>query len=414
MKNKIKKKNKFLIKETLNFFKKKVIRYLIIKKKQRLDGRKPNKIRKINAKVNFLPGVHGSVLFTRGETQTLTTVTLGSSLDVNRIDNVVLESNEKFYLHYNFPPFSTGEVKKIMGISRREVGHGNLAKKSLINVIPENIPYTIRIVSDILSSNGSSSMATVCGGTLALMDAGIKIKNPVAGVAIGLIKRKKKIVILSDILGEEDHYGDIDFKITGTIKGITSCQMDVKKKINFFKANILKKILVESKKCILKILNKMNNILSKPRKNIKSTAPKVSLMKIPKKFIGILIGAGGKNIQEIQTNTETNIIITEKKNYGHIEIFGKNKKKVKKAIKIIKKIIFIPRKGNIYKAKIKNIKSFGLFVELSKGVEGLLHISQLYFNKFKKIQEIFKIGDIIEVKYLGKDKTGKIKLTRKN
>ncbi|WGH27573.1 MAG: polyribonucleotide nucleotidyltransferase [Candidatus Shikimatogenerans bostrichidophilus] len=408
-----KKKYNNLIYKYFDFYKKKIILNLIKNENIRLDGRKPNEIRKIWGIVNYLPGVHGSVLFTKGETQTLTTVTLGSSLDINKIDNVVIEYNEKFYLHYNFPPFSTGEVKKITGITRREIGHGTLAKKSLKNMIPKKNPYTIRIVSDILESNGSSSMATVCASSLALMDAGIKINNIVAGVAFGLIFNKKKSIILYDILGEEDNYGDMDFKITGTKNGITSCQIDVKN-INVLNIKILKKILKKSKKCIFKILNKMNNILSKPRKNIKSTAPKFSYIKIPKKFIGLIIGSGGKKIQDIQYNTNTSINIIEKKNTAIIEIFGKNKKKINKAIKIINDIIFIPKKGNIYKAKVKSIKLFGAFVELSKGVEGLLHISEISYKKFNKIEEIFNIGDIIKVKYLGEDKkTGKIKLSRK-
>ncbi|WGH25669.1 MAG: polyribonucleotide nucleotidyltransferase [Candidatus Shikimatogenerans bostrichidophilus] len=407
------KNNENLIYKYFNNYKKKSIRKLIINENLRLDGRKPDDIRNIWGIVDYLPGVHGSALFTRGETQSLTTVTLGSSIDVNKIDNVVIESNEKFYLHYNFPPFSTGEVKKIIGISRREIGHGNLAKKSLKNMIPKNNPYTIRVVSDILESNGSSSMATVCAATLALMDAGIKIKNSVAGVAMGLIIYKKKKIILSDILGEEDHYGDMDFKITRTKNGITSCQMDVKD-INILNKKIFYKILKKSEKCILHILKKMNNILSKPRINIKSTSPKFFIIKIPKQFIGIIIGTGGKNIQNLQSNTETNIIITEKNNVGIIEIFGKDKKNIDKAIKKIEDIVFIPKKGNIYKARVKSIKKFGAFVELSKGVEGLLHISEISFRKFIKIEDIFKIGDLIKVKYLGKDKkTGKIKLSRK-
>ncbi|WGH27062.1 MAG: polyribonucleotide nucleotidyltransferase [Candidatus Shikimatogenerans bostrichidophilus] len=401
-----------LIKKYFYYYKKKVIRNLIIYYDKRLDGRKPKEIRKIWGIINYLPGVHGSVLFTRGETQSLTTVTLGSSMDVNKIDNVIIEYNEKFFLHYNFPPFSTGEVKKIIGISRREIGHGNLAKRALKNMIPKNNPYTIRIVSEILESNGSSSMATVCASSLALMDAGINIKNPVAGISIGLIKTKKKYILLYDILGEEDHYGDMDFKITRTINGITSCQMDVKN-INLLNNKILKIILNKSKKCIIKILNLMNNILSKPRKKIKENAPKFSLIKIHKKFIGSIIGSGGKNIKNIQSKTNTDIVINEKNNFAIIEIFGENKSKINKAIKKIENIIFIPKKGNIYKAKVKSIKYFGAFVELSKGIKGLLHISEISFKKFKKIEEIFKIGDIIKVKYLGKDKRGKIKLSRK-
>ncbi|WGH25304.1 MAG: polyribonucleotide nucleotidyltransferase [Candidatus Shikimatogenerans bostrichidophilus] len=397
------KKNEFLINKYYNYYKKKIIRKLIYKKQIRLDGRLPNQIRNIWGYIDYLPGVHGSSLFTRGETQCLTTVTLGTSLDANKIDNVVLEYNENFYLHYNFPPFSTGEVKKVIGISRREIGHGNLAKKSLKNMIPKNNPYTIRIVSDILESNGSSSMATVCAGTLALMDAGIKIKNPVAGIAIGLIKKKNKYIILSDILGEEDHNGDMDFKITRTQNGITSCQMDIKsKKIDFFKTQTLNKILKTSKKCIYYILKKMYKIIPKHRKEIKSTAPKFSLMKIPRKYIGIIIGTGGKNIQNIQDNTKTNIIITEKSQKCIIEIFGKNEKKINKAIKIIKNIIFIPKIGYIYKARIKKIKKNGFFVELSKGIEALLH--KTVINRKEKNKNLYKIGNIIQIKYLGNKK----------
>ncbi|WOX79346.1 polyribonucleotide nucleotidyltransferase [Candidatus Shikimatogenerans bostrichidophilus] len=395
--------NEDYIKKYFNYFKKKIIRKLIINENIRLDGRQPKDIRNIWGIINYLPGVHGSAIFTRGETQSLSTVTLGSSLDVNKIDNVVIEYNEKFYLHYNFHPFSTGEVKLITGISRREIGHGTLAKKALKNIIPLNNPYTIRIVSDILESNGSSSMATVCAASLALMDAGIKINNPVAGISMGLINYKKKIKILYDILGEEDHYGDMDLKITRSIKGITACQMDIKN-IKICNINILKKILKHSKKGILNILNIMNNILSKPKNNIKSTAPILTLIKIPKQYIRIIIGSGGKTIQEIQSSTDTNIIITEKNNQGIIEIFGK-KNNIDKAIKIIKNIIFIPKIGNIYKGKVISIKRFGVFIELSKGVEGLLPYINLNIN----------IGDIIKVKYLGIDiNTGKIKLSLNN
>ncbi|BDT61576.1 MAG: polyribonucleotide nucleotidyltransferase [Flavobacteriales endosymbiont of Rhyzopertha dominica] len=404
--------NDYLINKYFLYYKKKIIRQLIIKKKYRLDGRKYNNIRNIWGIINYLPNVHGSILFTRGETQCLTTVTLGTSLDVNKIYNIIIEDNEKFYLHYNFPPYSIGEIKKIVGISRREIGHGALAKKSLINIINDNIPYTIRIVSDILESNGSSSMATVCASSLALMDSGIKIKNLVAGISFGIIINKKKKIILYDILGEEDNYGDMDFKITRTKKGITSCQMDIKN-INFSINNILYKILKKSEKCILIILNKMNKILSNSRQIIKSTAPKFTIIKIPKKYIGIIIGSGGKNIQEIQSNTNTNIIIKENKKEGIIEIFGKKKDNIEKVIKIIKNIIFIPKKGYIYNAKIKSIKWFGIFVEISKGIEGLLHTSELII-KNKKIKNLYKVGSYIKVKYLGKNKkTGKIQLSSK-
>ncbi|MDH3004242.1 MAG: polyribonucleotide nucleotidyltransferase [Candidatus Shikimatogenerans sp. JK-2022] len=387
------KRNEFLIYKYYNYYKKKIFKKLIFKKKIRLDGRLNNQIRNIWGEINYLPGVHGSSLFSRGETQSLTTVTLGSSLDVNKIDNVVIEYNEKFYLHYNFPPFSTGEVKQIRGISRREIGHGTLAKKALINMIPKKNPYTIRVVSDILESNGSSSMATVCAGTLALMDAGIKIKNPVAGIAIGLVKSKNKIIILSDILGEEDHYGKMDFKITRTKKGITSCQMDIKTiNINIFKKDIIKVILKISNISIRYILNKMKEILSLPRCNIKSIAPKFTFIKIPKKYIGIIIGTGGKTIQNIQNKTNTSIILTEINNIGIIEIFGKNKSYINKAINLIKNLLFIPEKGYIYKAKIIDIKKIKLFIIISNK-------NKIIINNVKK--KIYKKGQFINIKYLG-------------
>ncbi|MDH3004634.1 MAG: polyribonucleotide nucleotidyltransferase, partial [Candidatus Shikimatogenerans sp. JK-2022] len=387
-------KNEFLIYIYYNYYKKNIIKKNLFEKKIRLDGRYPTQIRNIWGKINYLPGVHGSILFTRGETQSLTTVTLGTSLDVNKIDNVVLEYIENFYLHYNFPPFSTGEVKNIRGISRREIGHGNLAKKALKYMIPLNNPYTIRIVSDILESNGSSSMATVCAGTLALMDAGIKIKRPVAGLAIGLMKNKKKIIILSDILGEEDYYGDMDFKITRTKKGITSCQMDIKNKnINFLKSNILNNILKISKISINKILKIMNNILYLPRLNLKDTAPKFYFIKIPNKYIGLIIGQGGKNIQFIENYTNTNIIITSNNNIARIEIFGKKQVDINKAINIIKKIIKLPKKGNIYKAIIKNIKNNKILVKISK-------LEKIYLNIYNN--KNYKKGQIINIKYKGK------------
>ncbi|WP_185871576.1 polyribonucleotide nucleotidyltransferase [Blattabacterium cuenoti] len=392
---------------------KKIIRNLIFSKGIRLDGRTSKQIRSISSFVDYLPGVHGSALFSRGETQSLTTVTLGSSLDANKIDNVIMENQEKFYLHYNFPPFSTGEIRSIRGVSRREVGHGNLAQRALKNIIPNNNPYTIRVVSDILESNGSSSMATVCAASLALMDAGIHIKNPVSGIAMGLFMENEKKIIISDIMGEEDYFGDLDFKITGTQYGITACQMDVKI-MEGITYDLINKILTQALEGRIFILKKMLETLPKHRKKMKPNAPKIYTFNIPKYFIGSVIGPGGKIIQEIQSCTDTNIIIEEKDDLGFIEIIGKDDEKIGKAINKIKKIAFVPELGKIYKAKVKSIKDFGAFVEISKGVEGLLHISEIGWKRLNNIEEELHIGDIIDVKFMGMDeKNKKMKLSRK-
>jgi len=359
-----------------------------------------------------LPGVHGSAIFTRGETQALSTVTLGSSLDVNKIDNAILRAKQRFYLHYNFPPFSTGEIKSLKGVSRREIGHGNLAQRALKNII--QTPYTIRVVSDVLESNGSSSMATVCASTLALMDAGITVKRPVSGISMGLIMNylTGEAIILSDILGDEDYIGDMDFKITGTEYGMTACQMDIK--ISGITYDVLSNTILKAKKGLLFIIKKMLTTLNRPKKSLKITATKIYTFYIPKKFIGAVIGSGGKIIQEIQVSTETNIKIKEKSSLGVIEILGKNEKKLKIAILKIKNITFVPKVGKIYKAKVKNIKKFGIFVEISKSVEGLLHISEISWKRLTKVESFIRIGDIISVKYLGKNnKFGKIKLSHK-
>ncbi len=401
----------FIFDKFYNEIKKKLIRKLLIENGIRLDGRNNKQIRSISSYVDYLPGVHGSNLFSRGDTQSLTTVTLGSSLDVNKIDNVTMENNEKFYLHYNFPPFSTGEIRHIRGVSRREVGHGNLAQRALKNIIPKN-PYTIRIVSDILESNGSSSMATVCAASLALMDAGIPIKSPVSGISMGLIMDNDKHIIISDLIGEEDYFGDLDFKITGTKKGITACQMDVKK-IKGLTLQILRNILKQALEGRIFILKKMFKILPIHRKEMKQNVPKIYTFSIPKRCIGLVIGAGGKIIQEIQSKTNTNIIIEEKENLGYIEIIGKSFEEIDKAIEKIKNITFIPELGKIYNAKVKSIKDFGVFVEISKGIEGLLHISEIEWKNIN-IKEKFNIGDIIDVKVIGIDeKNKKIKLSRK-
>lgn len=394
--------------------KKEIIKNLLFKENIRLDGRSLDDIRNICSQVDCLPGVHGSAIFTRGETQALSTVTLGSSLDVNKIDNAILRAKQRFYLHYNFPPFSTGEIKLIKGVSRREIGHGNLAQRALKNIIPFVTPYTIRVVSDVLESNGSSSMATVCASTLALMDAGITVKRPVSGISMGLIMNylTGEAIILSDILGDEDYIGDMDFKMTGTEYGITACQMDIK--ISGITYDVLSNTIFKAKKGLLFIIKKMLTTLSCPRKSLKITAPKIYTFYIQKKLIGAVIGSGGKIIQEIQFSTETNIKIKEKSGLGVIEILGKNETKLKIAILKIKNITFVPKVGKIYKAKVKNIKKFGVFVEISKSVEGLLHISEISWKRLTKVESFIRIGDIISVKYLGKNhKFGKIKLSHK-
>ncbi|WP_185858251.1 polyribonucleotide nucleotidyltransferase [Blattabacterium cuenoti] len=401
-----------IINQFFEEIRKNITRDLIFKKGIRLDGRTDKQIRPISSFVDYLPGVHGSALFSRGETQSLTTVTLGSSLDANKIDNVIMENQEKFYLHYNFPPFSTGEIRSIRGVSRREVGHGNLAQRALKNIIVNN-PYTIRVVSDILESNGSSSMATVCAASLALMDAGIPIKNPVSGIAMGLFIENEKKIIISDITGEEDHFGDLDFKITGTKCGMTACQMDVKT-MEGVTYDLMNQILMQALEGRIFILKKMLETLPKYRQKKKPNAPKIYTFNIPKDFIGSVIGTGGKVIQEIQSCTNTNILIEEKGDLGYIEIIGKDDEKIKEAINRIKEIAFVPELGKVYKAKVKSIKYFGAFVEISKGVEGLLHISEIGWKRLNNIEEELHIGDIIDVKFMGMDeKNKKMKLSRK-
>jgi polyribonucleotide nucleotidyltransferase len=324
------------IKKYFNKIKRQVVRFMILKNYIRIDGRTPKQIRPIWSLVDYLPNVHGSALFTRGDTQSLATVTLGSSIDVNRIDSAVLENREKFYLHYNFPPFSTGDVRQILGVSRREIGHGILSQRALNSIIPNENPYTIRLVSETLESDGSSSMASVCSGTLALMDAGISIKSPVAGISIGLITDEitNEGVIISDILSEEDYFGDMDFKIAGTKFGVTACQMDLKNRGVTY--DILEKVIFQSREGRLQILQKIIKTLPVPRKNIKDSAPKIIYLDIPKDFIGSVIGSGGKGIQEIQEYTDTSISIEEKGGVGLVEVFGKNYNKIQKAVDLIK------------------------------------------------------------------------------
>ncbi|AFL96552.1 polyribonucleotide nucleotidyltransferase [Ornithobacterium rhinotracheale] len=394
--------------------KKEAVRQMILNENVRLDGRNPKEIRPIWCEVDYLPATHGSSIFTRGETQSLSTVTLGSSLDVDRIDSIVEEYDKKFYLHYNFPPFSTGEARPIRGTSRREVGHGNLAERALKKMIPADNPYTIRLVSEILESNGSSSMATVCAGTLALMDAGIKIKKPVSGIAMGLITDTEsgKWTVLSDILGDEDHLGDMDFKVTGTRDGITACQMDIK--IAGLSYEILEKALMQAHEGRMHILDKILETIPEPNENYKPTAPKIVTLRIKGDFIGAVIGPGGKVIQELQAETGTTISIEEDGDFGVVEISGVDQNGMDAAVQRIKDITFEPEIGGVYKGTVVSIKPFGAFVQIKKGVEGLVHISELEWSRVNDVEDVVKVGDEIEVKYLENDKkTGKMRLSRK-
>jgi polyribonucleotide nucleotidyltransferase len=395
---------------------KEAARRLVLDENIRLDGRKPDQIRPIVCEIDPLPATHGSALFTRGETQSLTTVTLGTKLDEKIIDDVLNQGSEKFTLHYNFPPFSTGEAKASRGISRREIGHGNLAHRALKNMMPpdEENPYAVRVVSDILESNGSSSMATVCAGTLALMDSGIKIRKPVSGIAMGLItdKNSEKYAILSDILGDEDHLGDMDFKVTGTRDGITATQMDIK--VEGLTFEVLTKALDQAKAGRLHILDIMQETISEPRPELKPHAPRIEMLTIPKDMIGALIGPGGKVIQEIQRETGTTIIVEEIDGHGDVNIFGENKEAITAALDWVKKIVTVPEVGQVYKGKVKTIVQFGAFIEILPNKDGLLHISEIDWKKIKTVEEVLKEGDEVEVKLIDIDpKTGKLKLSRK-
>ena len=380
----------------------------------RIDGRKLDEIRPIWSEVDYLPAAHGSSIFTRGETQSLTTVTLGSKLDEQMIDGAVVEGKVNFILHYNFPSFATGEVKPIRSTGRREIGHGNLALRALKNMLPADNLYTIRVVSDILESNGSSSMATVCAGTLALMDAGVQIIKPVSGIAMGLITDMKagKYAVLSDILGDEDHLGDMDFKVCGTSDGITACQMDIK--VDGLPFTILKEALEQAKRGRMHILGEMAKTISSPRPDFKPFVPRIFQMKIPREFIGAVIGPGGKVIQEMQKETGTTIVIQEVGEFGMIDIVADNVEARDKVIEKIKRIVAVPEVGEIYKGKVKNIQPFGAFVEILPGQDGLLHISEIDWKRLNTVEEVLKVGDEVEVKLIEVDpKTGKLKLSRK-
>ncbi|MDP6908183.1 MAG: polyribonucleotide nucleotidyltransferase, partial [Flavobacteriales bacterium] len=391
---------------------KRAVRDCVLTERVRLDGRKTDEVRPIWTEVDYLPSTHGSSIFTRGETQSLTTVTLGGKLDEQRVDSVIQEGFENFYLHYNFPPYSTGEARFLRGTSRREVGHGNLAERALRKVLPEENAYTVRVVSEILESNGSSSMATVCAGSMALMDAGVKVKGGVSGIAMGLIYDEGKYAILSDILGDEDFLGDMDFKVAGTTKGITAVQMDMK--VDGLPYEVLAEALSQAKAGRLHILAEMNKTIEVANDDFKDHAPRIVAMQIPKDLIGAVIGPGGKIIQEMQEVTGTTINLEEIDGKGHIQIMGDNKQSIDAAVQRIKDITAVPEVGEVYKGKVKNIMPFGAFVEIMPGKDGLLHISEIEWRRLEKVEEVLKEGDTVDVKLIAVDeKTGKLKLSRK-
>jgi polyribonucleotide nucleotidyltransferase len=391
---------------------KEAVRNLILDEHIRLDGRKPEDIRPIWCEVPFLPSTHGSSVFTRGETQALATVTLGTSREANVIDLPTDQGEEKFYLHYNFPPFSTGEARPLRGTSRREIGHGNLAQRALKNMIPEDCPYTVRVVSEVLESNGSSSMATVCAGTMALMDAGVQLANPVSGIAMGLISDGERYAVLSDILGDEDHLGDMDFKVTGTAQGITACQMDIK--IKGLSYEILEKALNQAREGRLHILNKLTEAIAAPSPTVKAHAPKIVKMEIPKDYIGAVIGPGGKNIQALQAETETTVVIEEEGDLGIVEILGVNQEGIDNAIERIKAYTFEPVEGETYTVTVTKVLDFGAVIEFVPGKDSLLHVSEIAWERTENAADVLKVGDVLDVKYIGLDpRTKKPKVSRK-
>jgi polyribonucleotide nucleotidyltransferase len=406
----------YLVKRYFHDVEKEAVRNAVLDERKRLDGRKLDQIRDIWCEVDYLPAAHGSAIFTRGETQSLVTVTLGNKLDAQTIDGALIEGSNDFILHYNFPGFSTGEVKRMFGPARREIGHGNLAERALKQVVPsrEENPYTIRIVSDILESNGSSSMASVCGGTLAMMDAGVKIKKPVAGIAMGLITDTKsgKYAVLSDILGDEDHLGDMDFKVTGTVDGITACQMDIK--VDGLSYQVLEEALEQARLGRLHILGEMAKTIDKPNADYKDFVPRIEQMMIDKEFIGAVIGPGGKIIQQIQQETGATIVIEEEGNFGVIDIMSSDKQSIEKAKSWIRGITAVPELNEVYLGTVKSIVSFGAFVEILPGKDGLLHVSEIDWKRIEKVEDVLQEGDKIKVKLIGIDsKTGKLKLSRK-
>lgn len=394
---------------------KEAMRRAILDEGKRLDGRDTKTIRPIWCEVDSLPGPHGSSIFTRGETQSLSTVTLGTKSDEKLVDDVLFHGKERFLLHYNFPPFSTGEARPQRGVGRREIGHGNLAHRALKRMLPDDYPYVIRVMSDILESNGSSSMATVCAGTLALMDAGVPIKRPVSGIAMGLISENKgqNYAILSDILGDEDHLGDMDFKVTGTDKGITATQMDIK--VDGLSYEILEKALAQAKEGRMHILGKITETLAAPREDLKAHAPRIVSLRIPKELIGAVIGPGGKIIQNIQEKSGASVNIEEVEGEGIIEVSSNDKESIDKALAMINSIAAVPEVGKVYKGKVRSIMPYGAFVEFLPGKDGLLHISEIAWKRFDTIESTgLEEGQEIEVKLIDIDpKTGKFKLSRK-
>jgi len=408
--------NRDLVKHYYHDIQKKASRDLVLNEGLRLDGRKTKEIRDIWSEIDYLPSPHGSAIFTRGETQSLTTVTLGTKLDEQMIDGAMIEGYSKFILHYNFPGFSTGEVKPNRGPGRREVGHGNLALRALKQVLPpdEKNPYTIRIVSDILESNGSSSMATVCAGSLALMDAGVPVKGPVSGIAMGMISDSKtgKYAILSDILGDEDHLGDMDFKVTGTENGITACQMDLK--VDGLTYEVMREALLQAKEGRLHILNEMKKTISAPRPDLKPQTPRAETVIIEKDMIGAIIGPGGKVVQDIQNTTGATVSIEEVGNKGVVRVFATSKDVMEAALRRIRGIVAIPEVGEVYEGKVKSIMPFGAFVEFMPGKDGLLHISEIKWERLENMDGVLEVGEEIKVKLIEVDKkTGKFRLSRK-
>ncbi|MEZ4880335.1 MAG: polyribonucleotide nucleotidyltransferase [Chitinophagales bacterium] len=405
-----------LIGEYFAKLEKETIRNMVLNDRVRLDGRQTTEIRPISVEIDVLPSPHGSALFTRGETQSLTTITLGSKQDEQMVDKAQALEFSDFMLHYNFPPFSTGEVKPMRGTSRREVGHGNLAMRSIKQILPskENNPYTIRIVSDILESNGSSSMATVCAASLALMDTGVKVKRHVSGIAMGMISKGEKYAILSDILGDEDHLGDMDFKVTGTKNGICACQMDIK--VDGLSYEVLTEALEQAKQGRLHILNIMDECINTPRSEYKTHVPRIEMITVHKDFIGAIIGPGGKVIQELQAKTNTTITIEEdkEKGIGLVYIMSNNAEGMQKAMDTIKGIIAVPEVGEVYDAKVVSIMPYGAFVEFLPGKQGLLHVSEIAHQRVEKVEDFLKEGEAIKVKLVEIDKkTGKFKLSKK-
>jgi len=407
-----------LVSEYYRKAEKAAVRDLTLNEGLRLDGRKTDEVRDIWCEIDYLPSVHGSALFTRGETQALATVTLGTSRDANIIDMPSHEGEERFYLHYNFPPFCTGEARPIRGTSRREVGHGNLAQRALKGMVPEECPYTVRIVSEVLESNGSSSMATVCAGTMAMMDAGVQMIKPVSGIAMGLISDAEsgKYAVLSDILGDEDHLGDMDFKVTGTADGITACQMDIK--VKGLSYEILVNALNQAREGRLHILEKITDTIAQPREDVKSYAPKMVTRRIPNEFIGAIIGPGGKVIQELQKETDTTIVINEDPvtEEGIVEILGTGQEGIDTVLAKIDAVMFKPEVGSVYEVKVIKMLDFGAVVEYTEapGNEVLLHVSELAWERTENVSDVVNMGDVFDVKYFGLDKrTRKEKVSKK-